>query len=161
MKVLDASDIFRASEELMKFIDSEKRYFSIDVDCWGTYGRTQNYRLDDTKSLIEVLVSRGKVLNSLTFRKPFWDQLESMELLDCIRHARAVIFKNNMAGLMHPHVKSLKKLVDVLERAESLTSLTFVNCGLTEIVNLVLAPHLKIIDEVSVENNKVGLWDPL
>ena len=143
----NASDIFKACEELLKFINSEQQYFSIEV-----YG-TDNEKMADAKSLIEVLVSRGKILSSLTFILCKYESREFIELLECIRHARSVVFKKPLA------TENIEKLVSVLQGAENLRSLTFEeDCDLTPEMNELLAPHLKTISEVSVENRELSMF---
>jgi len=137
----NASDIFKACEELLKFINSEQQYFSIEV-----YG-TDNEKMADAKSLIEVLVSRGKILSSLTFVHCKFEKREFIELLECIPHARSVVFKKPLA------TENIEKLVSVLQGAENLRSLTFEeDCDLTPEMNELLAPHLKTINERASNN---------
>jgi len=140
----NASDIFKACEELLKFINSEQQYFSIEV-----YG-TDNEKMADAKSLIEVLVSRGKILSSLTFVHCKFEKREFIELLECIPHARSVVFKKPATPLT---TENIEKLVSVLQGAENLRSLTFEeDCDLTPEMNELLAPHLKTINERASNN---------
>jgi len=139
MVTFEVSDIWKSCEELLKFSYSEQQYFSIEV-----YG-TDNEQMVDAKSLIEYLVlSRGKILSSLTLVHCKFEKREFIELLKCIEHARSVVFKKPATPLTIENIKILSTML----RGKNLRSLTFEEWDdLTPEMNELLAPDLRKISE--------------